>query len=104
MIACLPCSALIAGGGAPEIYVSRKLTQYGQTLKGKEAYCFQAFAEALEIIPTTLAENAGLNPIAIVTELRNRHAMGDTKAGINVRKVSGLCFFTCTGHVLIFCQ
>lgn len=81
-------SALIAGGGAPEIYVSRKLTQYGQTLKGKEAYCFQAFAEALEIIPTTLAENAGLNPIAIVTELRNRHAKGDTKAGINVRKVS----------------
>ncbi|KAJ9102532.1 T-complex protein 1 subunit delta [Naganishia friedmannii] len=79
-------NALIAGGGAPEIYVSRKLTQYGQTLKGKEAYCFQAFAEALEIIPTTLAENAGLNPIAIVTELRNRHAMGDTKAGINVRK------------------
>jgi T-complex protein 1 subunit delta len=80
--------ALIAGGGAPEIYVSRKLTQYGQTLKGKEAYCFQAFAEALEIIPTTLAENAGLNPIAIVTELRNRHAKGETKAGINVRKVS----------------
>ncbi|KAJ9094831.1 T-complex protein 1 subunit delta [Naganishia adeliensis] len=78
--------ALIAGGGAPEIYVSRKLTQYGQTLKGKEAYCFQAFAEALEIIPTTLAENAGLNPIAIVTELRNRHAKGETKAGINVRK------------------
>lgn len=79
--------ALIAGGGAPEIHVSRLLTQYGQTLKGKEAYCFQAFAEALEIIPTTLAENAGLNPIAIVTELRNRHALGEKNAGINVRKV-----------------
>jgi T-complex protein 1 subunit delta len=52
-----------------------------------EAYCFQAFAEALEIIPTTLAENAGLNPIAIVTELRNRHAKGEVTAGINVRKV-----------------
>ncbi len=62
------------------------LTQYGQTLKGKEAYCFQAFAEALEVIPTTLAENAGLNPIAIVTELRNRHALGEKNAGINVRK------------------
>jgi T-complex protein 1 subunit delta len=80
---------LIAGGGAPEIHVSRLLTQYGQTLKGKEAYCFQAFAEALEVIPTTLAENAGLNPIAIVTELRNRHALGERNAGINVRKVSG---------------
>jgi T-complex protein 1 subunit delta len=62
------------------------LTQYGQTLKGKEAYCFQAFAEALEVIPTTLAENAGLNPIAIVTELRNRHALGERNTGINVRK------------------
>lgn len=79
--------ALIAGGGAPEIHVSRLLTQYAQTLKGKEAYCFQAYAEALEIIPTTLAENAGLHPIAIVTELRNKHAMGELNAGINVKKV-----------------
>lgn len=53
-----------------------------------EAYCFQAYADALEVIPTTLAENAGLNPIAIVTELRNRHALGDRNAGINVRTVS----------------
>ncbi|KAI8927645.1 chaperonin Cpn60/TCP-1 family [Entophlyctis helioformis] len=78
--------ALIAGGGAPEIEVSRQLMDYAKTLKGMEAYCFQAFAEALEVIPTTLAENAGLNPIAIVTELRNRHALGETTAGINVRK------------------
>ncbi|KAG8948259.1 T-complex protein 1 subunit delta [Tulasnella sp. 424] len=78
--------ALIAGGGAPEIHVSRMLSQYAQTLSGMEAYCFQAYADALEVIPTTLAENAGLNPIAIVTELRNRHAMGEKNAGINVRK------------------
>lgn len=78
--------ALIVGGGAPEIHLSRMLTQYAQTLKGKESYCFQAFAEALEVIPTTLAENAGLNPIAIVTELRNRHALGERHAGINVKK------------------
>jgi chaperonin GroEL (HSP60 family) len=39
------------------------------------------------VIPSTLAENAGLNPIATVTELRNRHAQGDITAGINVRKV-----------------
>lgn len=63
------------------------LSQYAQTLKGMEAYCFQAYADALEIIPITLAENAGLNPIAIVTELRNRHALGEKHAGINVRKV-----------------
>ncbi|THG99647.1 hypothetical protein EW026_g2743 [Hermanssonia centrifuga] len=78
--------ALIAGGGAPEIHVSRLLSQYAQTLKGMEAYCFQAYADALEVIPTTLAENAGLNPIAIVTELRNRHALGERNAGINIRK------------------
>jgi hypothetical protein len=48
---------------------------------------FRAFANALEVIPSTLAENAGLNPIATVTELRNRHAQGDITAGINVRKV-----------------
>ncbi|KAF4615125.1 hypothetical protein D9613_003153 [Agrocybe pediades] len=78
--------ALIGGGGAPEIHVSRLLSQYAQSLKGMEAYCFQAYADALEVIPTTLAENAGLNPIAIVTELRNRHALGDKNAGINVRK------------------
>lgn len=79
-------SALIVGGGAPEIEVSRQLSQYAQTLSGMEAYCFQAYAEALEVIPTTLAENAGLNPISIVTELRNRHANGEKTAGINVRK------------------
>lgn len=84
---------MIAGGGAPEIHVSRLLTQHAHTLKGKEAYCFQAFAEALEVIPTTLAENAGLNPISIVTELRNRHANGERNAGINVKKVGLFSFF-----------
>lgn len=78
--------ALIVGGGAPEIHVSRLLSQHAQSLRGMEAYCFQAYADALEVIPTTLAENAGLNPIAIVTELRNRHALGERNAGINVRK------------------
>lgn len=78
--------ALIAGGGSPEVHVSRLLAEYAQTLSGMEAYCFTAYAEALEIIPTTLAENAGLNPISIVTELRNKHAMGERTAGINVRK------------------
>jgi len=51
-----------------------------------ESYCVRAFAEALEAIPYTLAENAGLNPIEIVTELRNRHVNGEKAAGINVRK------------------
>jgi T-complex protein 1 subunit delta len=78
---------IIAGGGAPEVELSLQLMEYANTLKGTEQYCFRAFAEALEIIPFTLAENAGLNPIATVTELRNRHAQGEITAGINVRKV-----------------
>lgn len=48
----------------------------------------RAFADALEVIPSTLAENAGLNPIATVTDLRNKHASGFKTAGINVRKAS----------------
>eukprot|EP01133_Synstelium_polycarpum_P016905 gene16905-20102_t len=77
---------LIAGGGAPEIEVSQQVTEFSKTLTGITAYCVRAYAEALEIIPYTLAENAGLHPISIVTELRNRHAQGEKTAGINVRK------------------
>jgi len=78
--------ALIAGGGAPEIELSIRLMEYSNTVTGMEQYCMRAFADALEVIPFTLAENAGLNPIATVTELRNRHAQGEKTAGINVRK------------------
>lgn len=83
--------ALIAGGGAPETELSLQLQSYANGLQGVEQYCFRAFAEALEVIPFTLAENAGLNPIATVTELRNRHAKGEKTAGINVRKVYMIC-------------
>jgi hypothetical protein len=54
-----------------------------------ESFCVRAFGEALEIVPFTLAENAGLNPIQIVTELRNLHAQGQKYHGINVKKVGG---------------
>lgn len=81
--------ALIAGGGAPEIELALRLDEYSRTLSGMESYCVRAYGEALEIIPSTLAENAGLNPISTVTELRNRHAQGERTAGINVRKVRG---------------
>jgi len=77
---------LIAGGGAPETELFLKLQEHANTLVGADAYCFKAFAEALEVIPYTLAENAGLNPISTVTELRNKHAQGEVNSGINVRK------------------
>ncbi len=57
------------------------------TVTGLRSYCVRAFSEALEIIPYTLSENAGLNPINIVTELRNRHHNGESTTGINVKKV-----------------
>ena len=60
----------------------------------------RAFAEALEVIPSTLAENAGLDPISIVTQLRNRHAQGDSAAGINVRKVCASSLATQTWYGL----
>jgi len=82
-----PRRFLIAGGGAPEIELAVRLAEYSRTLGGMEAYCVRAYADALEVIPSTLAENAGLNPISTVTELRNRHAQGEKTAGINVRKV-----------------
>eukprot|EP01116_Phalansterium_solitarium_P012832 TRINITY_DN2948_c2_g4_i1.p1 TRINITY_DN2948_c2_g4~~TRINITY_DN2948_c2_g4_i1.p1 ORF type:complete len:524 (+),score=235.41 TRINITY_DN2948_c2_g4_i1:82-1653(+) len=77
---------LCAGGGAPEIELSQQLGAWAKTMTGLESYCVAAYAEALEVIPYTLAENAGLHPIEIVTELRNRHAKGERTSGINVRK------------------
>merc|ERR1711988_611796 len=77
---------LICGGGAPEIELAIQLADYAKTLEGQESYCVRAFAEAFEIVPYTLAENAGLNAMNIVTELRNRHVSGSKFDGINVRR------------------
>ena len=77
--------ALIAGGGAPEIEVAAQLSKKARTLSGTDAICWKAFAEAMEVIPTTLAENAGLNSIKVVTELRHRHENGEKNAGVSIR-------------------
>ena len=77
---------LVAGGGAPEMELSYRLSQWAKTLSGMESYCVRGFADALEVVPYTLAENAGLNPIQNVTELRNHHASGRRYHGMNVRK------------------
>lgn len=78
--------ALIAGGGAPEVEVSRTLMKESRALTGTEAFCWKEFAEALEVVPTTLAENAGLNSINVVTDLRNRHEQGQRNSGVSVRR------------------
>lgn len=67
---------LIVGGGAPEAELALRLEEYAKTLPGEQQFCVKAFAEALEVVPYTLAENAGLNAIRIVTELRRQHKEG----------------------------
>ena len=77
--------ALIAGGGAPEIAIATALSRISRSLTGTEAICWKAFADAMEVIPTTLAENAGLNSIRVVTDLRHRHGQGEGEAGVSIR-------------------
>jgi thermosome len=75
---------IVAGGGAPELEVSRNLKKYAETLPGREQLAVRGYAEALEAVPTTLTENAGLDPIDMLSELRARHEKGELWAGIEV--------------------
>ena len=75
---------LVAGGGSPEVEVALRLQEYAGTLSGREQLAVKAFAEALEIVPRTLAENAGLDPIDMLMELRAQHEKGVKTAGLNV--------------------
>jgi chaperonin GroEL (HSP60 family) len=75
---------IVAGGSAPEMEMSNVLKKYAQTLPGREQLAVQIFAEALEAIAVTLAENAGLDPVDIISQLRAEHEKGKTWAGINV--------------------
>ena len=73
-----------------EAELALRLGQRAKEIGGVDGYCLQRYAEALEVIPYTLAENAALNPIEVVTNLRKLHNGGDKNAGINVRKVRNL--------------
>ncbi|MEM3737583.1 MAG: thermosome subunit beta [Candidatus Bathyarchaeia archaeon] len=74
---------IVAGGGAPEVEVSSELRRWADKLSGREQLAVQAFAEALEVIPISLAENAGLEPIDIIAELKSRHENGELWAGVD---------------------
>ncbi|KAF7197003.1 T-complex protein 1 subunit delta [Pseudocercospora fuligena] len=78
--------ALLPGGGAPEMAVATQLSQDALTSPYPDSVCFKAFADALEIIPVTLAENAGLNSIKVVTELRARHTKGEKNVGVSIKR------------------
>lgn len=75
---------VVAGAGAVEMELAKGLKSFARTLSGREQLAVQAFAEAMEIIPRTLAENAGLDPIDVLAKLRNEHERGNKWAGINV--------------------
>ncbi len=75
---------IVAGGGAIEAELSKQLKTYATKVGGREQLAIEAFAEALEIIPKTLAENAGLDPIDILVSLRSSHDKDGIWNGVNV--------------------
>ena len=75
---------ILAGGGAPEMEMARALKKYAESLPGREQLAVMSYSEALEAVPNTLSENAGLDPIDIISELRARHEKGEVWAGIEV--------------------
>jgi thermosome len=75
---------IVAGAGAVEIELSKRLKEFSNSFSGREQLAINEFANALEFIPVTLAENAGLDPIDIITELKSRHDLGEMYAGINI--------------------
>ncbi len=77
---------IVAGGGAPETYAATKLRAWAKTLEGREQLAAEKFADALETIPLTLSENAGMDPIDTLTTLRSRQVKGEKWTGIDVMK------------------
>jgi len=84
LIAAVKSGKVVAGAGASEIEVARNLRLFATSLSGREQLAVLAFADAMEIVPITLAENAGLDPIDVLTDLKVAHDKGVKWAGINV--------------------
>lgn len=82
--AALKLGKVVTGAGATEIELAKQLRSFAESLNGREQLAVQSFAQALEIIPRTLAENAGLDPIDVLTELKAAHDAGQVHAGIDV--------------------
>ena len=77
----------LPGGGAPEVEVAARLREYADSVSGREQLAIEAFADALEVVPRVLAENAGIDSIDTLVDLRAAHSEGEQRAGLNV--VSG---------------
>lgn len=75
---------ILTGAGAAAVELALRLRDAAPGVAGREQMAFRAFADALEIIPTTLAENAGMDPMDALIELRRRHKAGEVDAGVDV--------------------
>ncbi len=77
---------ILGGGGSSEIELSKQLRDFATTIGGREQLAIEAYAYSLEVVPTTLAENAGLDPVDLLVELRAKHDTPDGKAmGVNIQ-------------------
>ena len=84
VVSAIKSDAVVSGGGAIEIEISRQLSFYAPSVGGREQLAIQEFARALESIPETLAENAGLDPLDIIAELKKHHESGAQHYGLNL--------------------
>ncbi len=84
IIAALKSGKILAGAGASEVELWRFISNYAQSLSGREQLAVNAFADAMEVIPRTLAENAGIDPIDAIAEIKAEHKAGNKWAGIDV--------------------
>ena len=78
--------SIVAGGGSPETFAATKIRSWAKSLEGREQLAAEKFAEALESIPLALAENAGMDPIDTLTNLRSKQIKGEKWTGIDVMK------------------
>lgn len=75
---------MITGGGSSAVEIALRLREYSASVGGREQIAIDAFASSMEVVPIALAENAGLDPIDILIELRKAHKNGKKNAGLNV--------------------
>jgi len=86
IIAAVKVGKVVGGAGAVEISLSMEIRKFANTLSGREQLAVQAFADAVEVIPRSLAENSGLDPIDVLTEMKSKHESGLEWSGIDVFK------------------
>ena len=76
--------SIVGGGGAPEAEVAKQLREYAETLGGREQLAVEVFADSMDIIPKTLAENGGFDQIEMLMKIRAAHGNGFKYAGVNL--------------------